>query len=531
MSPDVEPTTQMTDRTNHLYWSGPLLFMVAVSLYFLARSGGHWAETDSATFTSIIRSFTADTRLIPRDGEIYTNGFAYQAISAYIMSLTGVEVATLQQLIYPLLTSLVVLPAWLLYRELIGSARGAAIATMLLLTQPDFLFVIIRSSHEKFTRALMLICLYLLVRSFRLGDHPRWFAAHVAMFYIVMTALIASNNLIAHSFIFAMMIAVAAGQLIQNRSRALMQQHRLIFARLQYVLLTCIAYVYVFTFYVYPPALHELSVLRSVWDQVAALFLNSEDASATNAYEVVSTGWLNVPVFILVSSANWLILIMSLGIWIRQGYRWLWRGELPRNQTAFLVWLLYAAFALQGVLAVIADLSGALASNMQQRLFPSYSIFAVAIVAGAIAQWQPRRIALPARIALTAGICVISILSVFKGTNEPLVSNGWMFYRPSEMSAMVWSDTHLENSRIWTDFNERLAVAFGTDRGDSQRGNAMTGGVGTSLTTRDIVLTDVTRLRSSRLHTPLPILPDALRVYDNGQAQVYHLRPETPFQP
>jgi hypothetical protein len=505
--------------------------MASVSLYFLVRSGGHWAESDSATFTNVLRTFTEDGRLVPPDGAIYANGITFQAISAYIVSLTGLEVVTLQQLVYPLVACLVVLPAWILYRELTGSARGAAIAAMLLFTQPDFLFVILRSSHEKFTRSLMLMCVFLLVRSFRVGEQPRRFAAHVGMFHIVAFALIASNNLIAHSFIFALIIAVTAGRLVQKRTPALMQQNRVIFHRLQYALLTCIALVYVFTFYLYPPALHEISVLKSIWDQMAALFLNSEESSTTNAYAVVSTGWLSVQIFFLVSIANWFILMVSFVIWVRQGFRWLVRGELPASQTALLVWLLYAAFALQGLLAALADFSGALAGNMQQRLFPSYSIVAVALVASSLAELRPRRLEMPTRVGLATGICVMAVLSVFKATNEPLVSNGWMIYQPEELVALEWSDAHLDNSTIWTDYNERLVVASDTVEGHSERGNVLEWGYGRSLTTRDVVLTDLTRVRSSRLDAPIPVPPDALRVYDNGEAEVYHLRPESPFQP
>jgi hypothetical protein len=157
----------------------------------------------------------------------------------------------------------------------------------------------------------MLLCLLLLVRSFKLRDHPQQFAAHVGMFHVAAFALIASNNLIAHSFVFALILAVTAGRLIQKRSRILMSQNRVIFHRLQYALLTSIALVYVFSFYLYPPALHEISVLKSIWDQIAALFLASESATTTNAYAVVSTGWLSVPVFFLVSIANWLVLGVS----------------------------------------------------------------------------------------------------------------------------------------------------------------------------------------------------------------------------
>jgi hypothetical protein len=44
------------------------------------------------------------------------------------------------------------------------------------------------------------------------------------------------------------------------------------------------------------------------------------------------------------------------------------------------------------------------------------------------------------------------------------------------------------------------------------------------------MISDVTRARSVRLGVPLPIESDSLLTYDNGQAQIYHLRPRTPYQ-
>ena len=147
---------------------------------------------------------------------IYSNGYAFQAISAFIMAITGLDLATLQQLVYPLVAALVVLPAWALYRELTGSARGATLASLLLFTQPEFLFVILRSSHEKFTRTFLLLCLFFLVRSFKMRDRPWLFAMHVGLFYLTAYAFIASNNLLAHSFIFAIAVALICGSALER---------------------------------------------------------------------------------------------------------------------------------------------------------------------------------------------------------------------------------------------------------------------------------------------------------------------------
>src|SRR5712692_9344439 len=103
MQPRMERPTPINHRTSYWLWLGPLVYMVLVGLYYVGRYAGHWAESDSASFTNVIRLFAVQGRLVPKFGvEVYPNGYAYQAISTYLLSLTGLDVVTLQQLVYPL---------------------------------------------------------------------------------------------------------------------------------------------------------------------------------------------------------------------------------------------------------------------------------------------------------------------------------------------------------------------------------------------------------------------------------------------
>jgi hypothetical protein len=104
-----------------------------------------------------------------------------------------------------------------------------------------------------------------------------------------------------------------------------------------------------------------------------------------------------------------------------------------------------------------------------------------------------------------------------------------MFYSSAELSGLTWSDAHLTGADVWTSYDERLSVAFLTTQAESVGGNRFYG-YGVRPETRDMLLSPVTRLQSSRLQRPLPAPPDALRVYDNGGAELYHLRPLTPYQ-
>jgi hypothetical protein len=528
MQHSVRQRAGAKSRVEPWLWLGMLLYVLVMGMYFVGRFGGLWAEADSATFANVIRAVLDEGRLAPQRGEIYPNGYAFQAISVFLVGLTGLDVATLQQAGYPLLASLIVLPAWLLYRELTGSARGATITTALLFIQPEFLFVTLRSSHEKFTRVLLLLCLYWLVRSFKLRDRPGLFAAHVALFYLTAYAFIASNNLHANSFIFAIVVALCAGRLLARRSPHITIRNRHVLERLVYATVISIGLVYLFTFYLYPPAQHDLLILRTVWERVAALFLDVQ-TQRTNAYDYVSGAWVSLPVYFMVSIANWLILGASFVIWARQGVRWVWKRESPPTQTAWLLWLLYGAFAAQGAISVVSDASGVLGSNLQHRLFPSFSMIAVAVVGLELTRWRPRRFVVPLQLGFALGVGCIAVLSAFKASNEPILSNKWTFYQAAELSAIDWSDAHLRNETIWAEFDERMNAAYRMARGESPGGNLFVGDWKRAVA-RNMLLSDITRLRSSRLRRPLPVPADALRVYDNGTAELYHVRPLTPYQ-
>lgn len=529
----IQPETPVASAASRWLWLGPMLYMLVVGAYFVGRYAGLWAEADSTTFTNVIRPIVEQGRLLSEEagGAIYPNGYAYQGISAILIGLTGIDVVVMQQHVYPLLAALVVLPAWVAYRELTGGARAATLSTMLLFTQPEFLFVVLRSSHEKFTRTAMLLCLFLLVRSFKLRGHPGSLAIHIGLLYILLFTLITSNNLLAHSFIFAAATALFLGQALQGSFQHLPGQRSYILQRLSYMLLIGMGLVYLFTFFIYPPALHNLAVLQSVAERIAALFLDVQATGGegtTNSYAQVAGGWLSLPIYFLVSLANWVVLAASFLIWINQGVRWLVHRQAPEREEQWLLWLLYAAFAVQGGLSALADASGALSTNLQHRLFPSFSLVAVALLGTALAGWRPRRFSRPIQLGLAMSLGLFAVLSVFKATNEPLFSNKWTFYRPEEMLALEWSDAHYRAGEVWTEFDERLAVAYANTHGSSANNNAFSGYL--TPTTRSFLVSPVTRLRSKRLVRSLPMPPDALRVYDNGDAELYRLRPETPYQ-
>jgi hypothetical protein len=501
---------------------------IILGIYFLVRYQGLWGETDTAEFARLIRAILISDSL--QNAEVvYTNGYGYQSLSLTLLKLSGFEVSTFQLFLSPLLIAWLVLPAWLAYREFTGSGRIASLATMILLVQPEFLFPILRGSHEKFTRGLMFVCLYLLLRSLRSRRELRVFVGFMVAFYISAYALITYNNLMAFSFIFAVGVALALAWLALRFSARQIGAGSSTLQRMILVVLTMLVIAFLFTFYFYPPAQEQLRLMSSVQDRVASLLLEVGD-TATNPYAVINYGWTSLPVYLAVSLANWLLLGFSVLVWLRTTYLWIYRRQ-RRSEQEILLWAFYGAFAFQGALSIVVDVSGAIAANLQHRMFPSFAMLAAPLAAQWLSKWTLERPAHARRtgVLVSVIIVILAVLSTFKATNEPLFSNNWVFYQPAEIEALDWSVANTQNTKIWTDFTGRLRAGYiilhGTPENRSEFDSYTP-----DLNTSTFVFSDLTSLHSQSLNAPLPIQGDSLRIYDNGQASVYRRRPLTAFQ-
>ncbi|MDP8923476.1 MAG: hypothetical protein M3O34_11440 [Chloroflexota bacterium] len=500
-----------------------LVYAMLIATYFVVRLGGRTTEIDTAWLTLSIRSVALSGDLTPDTGFVYGNGYAYTAISNAILAFTGLSIATLQQLVYPATSALLVFPAWALYRELTGSVRVAALATLLLFMQPEFLFVVMRGSHERVLRALMLVMLWLLVRSFRFREQPGHFAVHVALFYLTAYALIATNALFGVSFAMAVATAMALAFVLGRWRSSLIHLASGTASRLLLVLFAVTALGFTFVYYIYPLSGQGLLAVGNLGQQVLALLLTLE--GGTNPYAQVVTAWTSLPVYLLLSSGDFLLILLAGGIWIGQGIRWL-RGENPATLSVWLLWLFCGAFAFQGALSIVTDRAGLLGGNLQHRSFPSFALVAMPLVATALVDWGRRRWA---RLMIVAGLAVLAVTGVLKATNEPALSNKWTFYAPSELQALAWADRYVDHGAVWVGFDERLSTAYTIGLGREARDDQWDI-YDPKPATRAFLITNVVRLQGQRLGKPLPTVGGENQLYDSGLAELYRLRPRTPYQ-
>lgn len=495
------------------------------------RYGGLYSETDTSVFTALSRAMLTEGRLIPRQ-QAYPHGYGFPALITLLVHVTGLSVAQLQVAGGALLAMWLVIPAWLAYRELTGSTRGATLATVIILVQPEFLFSILRGSHEKFTRGLMFLALYLLVRSILARQQSRRFAAFLLAFYLTIYALITFNDLMATSFIVALGLALALSLVMQRVIGLPNDGSAATRRRLLYAIVISLLLAFVFTFYAYPPAREGLRVVQSIWDRLALLFLDVQE-TGSNPYQTISTAWTSLPVYLLVSIANWLLLVLSFVLWTAQSLSWWRKRTWPEEPRAILLWSLYGAFGFLGAVSIAVDVSGSLSSNLQHRIFPSFGMIAAAVVAEWFVHRRPQALRPQTRrlaySALAVGIAFLGVVAVAKATNEPSLSNKWNYYAPAEYTALDWSRGKNPDAPIWTEFDERLTAAIGICCNWQAEGTRLDSFAPDPIT-RNFLISDVVRARGQRMGLSLPIAGDSLSLYDNGQAQIYRLRPRTPYQ-
>jgi hypothetical protein len=509
-----------------------LVMALMIAIYIPLRYRGLWSiGGDTSLFTKVIRPILSSGDLVPRGSELYPNGYGFQALTVFLVKLSGVELAYWQLYGATLLIVWLVLPAWLLYREWTASNEAATLATILLFLQPELLFGIMRGTHEKFTRGLIMLGLFLFVRSLRPGLTQGRLVPLVLAFYLVAFAQLSFNTLFASMSIWAMVLAAA---LIWAITAYLGQlpRWRPMLRRMLFVVLIWFVLNTIYTFHAYAPAQRSLQIFQSVGDQIASLFVKAEETTAINPYTSwVIDAWVSLPIYFVVSQANWILLFGSAGIWVRQTVGWLRRRTGPSDERELLLWAFYGAFGCLGGIAVLTDISGALSSNLQHRLFPSIIMVAAPAAAAWLVALRPRptwhwRLA---RGLLWAGVGLIGILSLLKATNEPLVSNRWQFYLPAELRAVDWAEQALVDRVLWTGIDGRLVETLNT-RVEPVSPSLRIDRFYADPNTHDFMISDITRSQSARLRIPIPVEADDHVTYDNGQVQILHRRPETPYQ-
>lgn len=497
------------------------LYALLVAGYVGARFLWNWTSTDDARLTLAAERLYTEGTVVPR-ADAYPFGYAYPVLNVFLSHWTGLPIRTLQVLVQPFMVVLLVPLAFATFRNLTGSATAGGLAAMFLFLQPEFLFEAVRSSHPKLTWALALGLLYTLSTSFSMAETGKSIGKWVVLSYLFAFGLTTSSAFFASSYLFAIAGAFAGWRLLRRWARR-QNERWMPLMRLLYVVLSCSILLYVFIYHIYPPVRSQLSILRSIIDQVALLFLSVD--VATNPYRYVRQAWISEQLYLMLTLFNWLVLAISAGFWIAR-MRKVWRGvgELSPNQ--LFAWLLYGGFGLLLALSVLLDLAGVLSANLQVRIFPHLMIVAIPLAAEAVTGWFRRahRASPPAR-RLAAVLTVLlvswfSLASLLKVTNEPLLSYVWLFYARAEQRTVDWLALYGESAPVWMGSDERLvALAQASKDWKERRLKARWGE--REMDSPYLILSEAVILRAWRAGSALPDLQPYSRIYDDGFATVY----------
>jgi hypothetical protein len=524
------------------------LYTLLSASYFVVRYGGQWADSDTANMTEATLEVLNRGTLQPAD-KGYRAGYAYQSIAVYLITATGLTAQQLQYWIFPLLASGLSVLAFVMYRELIGNAATAAIATMLLFIQPDFLFVIFRGSHEKITWLAVIMAVYVLARSFAATYNISRFVSFAGLFYLFVLLLVGSNAYMGSAFIIAINVSLVAGFFILWALRRKSPDSvNLSIPRLVYITGLALMIWFLIIFYVYPSAADMLRILDSVAGKSIAIGLGVE--TGQNPYAALQTGWVSRPAYLGLALPTFWIGGFSFLIWLSMGVRML-RGKIPfQRSQQLLLWLIYAGFGVQLGISLIVDRLGSISGNFQLRIFPPLLLFAVPLVAMAIEKfaktgWVNSPWRNPGRDRISgrpwfAGVLIgvislllfwASLVSLMKATNDPWLGNYWIFWTSREKSGLQWADKYLRNDQFWVDQQGiRLSSYASSIQFGQSSGNINTAGTTNSLI-NSFLISDVIRDLSTRL--PSYVIPDARganHIYDNGSVSIYRKRSLTPFQ-
>jgi hypothetical protein len=531
------PPQQAPTTSPHLrrYPLALVLYSVAIVAYLLLRFRGHYVEQDTAEMTQLIEAVAAYGSAIPSAAvhPVYPFGFGFQAVNLYLMRLSGTSIQTLQAWVWPFLAVGLALVAFLTFREITADDRAAALGGLFLFMQPDFLFTALRGSHEKMTYCMLLAALLLLFRSYRFRHRLRVFAAHVALFYLVMFGIACTNSTFGSSLIVALTVSFFGGALVSRLVGRGTGAGNRAFIRLAYVSFSSSLVLVAELFYFYSPSIDIFNQFKSAIDRIAGFALNFDAGS--NPYAYISQGWLSVHIYLLLTSFTWLILAISGIAWCLLTGRF-FRGGWPlAPDRVRLCWLLYAGLTMQVGVGIAIDAAGVLGANLQLRLIPVFMFIAIPISSSAVVHLLDRAAGRPLlRQCLRGGLALTTIaftaFSVLKATNEPLLSNKWTFYSTAEAQAMDWLAIGVPQGGIWSDIDERLREV---DLFRSPPTEAAASRYPTLLPPEQldvVMLSRITRERMARLDVPLPDLPDMNELYDNGLVQIYRQLPRTPLQ-
>ena len=505
-----------------------VLLGIMSGAYFALRYSGWVIEVDSSRMSAISEGIVATGGL--RNYRPYRNGFGYGAMLAALNLITGIEIPVIQ-VGSGITIFMLLLVAFAAYRQILSGALSGLVATFLLLLQPDFLFYVVRASHERVTWMFALLMLFLLLRSQQHAQAVKQLFIYIALFYLSFWTMVMSNVFFASTFLLAISIGLAIGWIFERvafRKNGNSYLPGVWMKRLLLISLSGFILIFLFIFYAYLPAKSYFYVFTSLADQMSLLFFGAEEVGSVASYQYVGTAWRHQSTYLLLTGMQWIIAVSGLSVWV-----WSTLHLFRLNHKQRFLWQMYTSFGVLLAFGVIADFAGYLSSNLQLRLFTPFAMFSSAmVVMGMQVVWPKLTPPIKQWLVPAAGMLAIFafVAAQAKITNDPLFSNQWLFFTPAETRSHEWIDRHMENRIIWVDTWDHLQQVFYFQEGYKVPvKNGYIHGA-RFFERQNVLLSDRVVLESNRKGLILPSVVNDLKIYDNGSVRIFHPRPMTPYQ-
>lgn len=526
-------------------------FLIVVGLglsfgaYFVLRYLGLWTEQDTEVFVRIITDMQRAGSL--RSPGSYTHGYAYPVWATTLANFTGLSVTNLLQLYTPLVGNLfLAVFGFACFRCLLASDRLGLIGAAALFLVPELIFTVSRGNHEKLTVSITLLAVLALVKSFlewrRAGRWPV-FVGWTMVYYLCAFTLATLNIFFGSSLVVATTIMLTFMTLVVFLRHKKGKHLRPLVGRLALVVSVNWLLVLLVIWYVYPQSSStNITLFETASERLSSLLFptpageTKADFTTSDPYAVANSDWASLSAYRLVSSFRWVLFLVSFPLWLVLLISAWCRLEQITIERLFLLGL-YGAFGFILALAIPIDfLNLSAGSNLQVRMYTYFVLLATPMLAFGLERLT--RVRLPLRVFLTSLMGLFFVLfgglSLLKATLDPTVSNRWLFYHPAEVqAAQFWGLRHSQNI-LWMDVEGRLRYAYTTTYPAAYAQGDLAGNVfdwGTFAGGGAFAIQSPILERAAvawQRKPPTLWLED--RPYDNGEAQIYHRIPRTPFQ-
>jgi hypothetical protein len=507
----------------YAFWIG-----LAFGGYFILRYSGQWAEIDSVAFSGITSNLqlygSFSQEINPKN---YPHGYAFPVWMASLSYLTGLPVGELMRWYTPMVGNLfLAMFGFCAYRRWLGSDRLGLLAASVLFLVPEMVFTVSRGNHEKITVSLTLLASLALLKSFLEIQARNWklFASWLTVYYLVSFTLSSLNVLFGSSFIVASTLTVIVAWVFLRFRPTQWGIIRRPLERLTLRIATSWLLVLIVMWYIYPSAGENFNLLKTAVEKLSTLFLSFTPES--NPYVQDADPWASVLGYRLISSFRWILFAISFLTWLLLLAPTIFRNSKAPLTRVFLL-ALYGAFGFQLAVAIPVDLIGLEAgSNLQVRMYVYFVLFAAPVfVLGVTRLVGPK-----SRLIVAVVMAGFGFLSAIKATLDPHISNLWMQYTHTELQAIRTWAQYEENSLLYLGRITRLNDAWYMNYGLGLPGGNNLSINPDSPEVPHALFSSTQEANNSAWRFRLPLLLLDNRVYDNGDTQIYHRLPRTPFQ-